>query len=311
MGEVSLASIGVADDIALLSPSPHALQSLLNISQALTSSKCMVNVPEKTKMLAYAPKHDVSVAYWKETAPISMAGASLPLSPQAEHVGILRSSSGSNLLSVTTRIASHTRSLYSIISCGLARNPRGNPAASLRVESCYSSPKLFSGLASLCLNQSELDILSLHCRTTLQRLQRLHPRTPAPAVHLLSGSLPAAGQLHQHQFTLLHMVASLGPDNILHRHGLYMLHQQVPNSWFVKLRQVSTQYSLPDPLQVLSSPLPKSKFKYMVKTAIRSYWSTKLVAQATQPPQPPVPPLPLPPSGLWTPSFMVDLPILP
>ena len=131
MGGVSLASIGVADDVALLSPSPHALQSLLNISQSLTSSKCMVNVPEKTKLLAYASKSDVSVAYWQDAAPLTMSGASLPLSSQAEHVGILRSSSGSNLPSITSRLASHTKSLYSIISCGLARNHRGNPAASL------------------------------------------------------------------------------------------------------------------------------------------------------------------------------------
>ena len=64
MGGVSVASIGFADDVALLSPSPHALQSLLNISQSLTTSRCMLNVKEKTKVLAFAPKGDVSVAYW-------------------------------------------------------------------------------------------------------------------------------------------------------------------------------------------------------------------------------------------------------
>ena len=49
MGGISLASIGVADDVALLSPSPHSLQALLNLSQSLTSSKSMINVPEKNK----------------------------------------------------------------------------------------------------------------------------------------------------------------------------------------------------------------------------------------------------------------------
>ena len=54
MGCISLGSIGVADDVALISPSPHAMQSLLNLSQSLTSSRCMVNVTEKTKLLAYS-----------------------------------------------------------------------------------------------------------------------------------------------------------------------------------------------------------------------------------------------------------------
>ena len=43
----------------------------------------------------------------------------------------------------------HCKSLYSVISCGMAWSYGGNPASSLRVESCYSAPKLFSGLDSL------------------------------------------------------------------------------------------------------------------------------------------------------------------
>ena len=76
------------------------------------------------------------------------------------------------------------------------------------------------------------------------------------------------------------MVALLGPSNILHQHALYMLHHEVKDLWFVRLRLTSMQYSLPDPLQVLTSPLPKKKFKAMVKTAVQSFWHSALVAQA-------------------------------
>ena len=62
MGGISLGSVGVADDVALVSPSPHALQSLLNISQTLTSSRHMVNVKEKTKLLVLNPKNDNSAS---------------------------------------------------------------------------------------------------------------------------------------------------------------------------------------------------------------------------------------------------------
>ena len=209
-----------------------------------------------------------------------MSGAAIPLSSQAKHVGVLRSPGGSNLSSITSRIAAHTKSLYAVLSCGMARNHRGNPAASLRVESCYTAPKLFSGLASLLLSPSDLEVLAVHRRLTLQRLQRLHPRTPAPALHFLSGSLPAIALLHKHQFTLLHMVALLGPCNILHQHGIYALHHSIPNSWFSQLRSLILQYSLPDPLQILVKPPPKSSFKSQVKTAIVSYWRASLIAQA-------------------------------
>ena len=149
----------MADDVSLVSPDPHALQSLLNLSQTLTSFKRMVNVLEKTELLLYHPKGDTSAKYWQDVNPIMMDGAPLPLSSQAEHVGVLRSPNGGNLASITSTFASHTKSLYSVISCGMARSHRGNHAASLRVESCYSAPKLFSGLASLLLSPAESRVL--------------------------------------------------------------------------------------------------------------------------------------------------------
>ena len=76
------------------------------------------------------------------------------------------------------------------------------------------------------------------------------------------------------------MVALLGPDNILYRHGLYALHHSIKNSWFTQVRDLSIQYSLPDPLQILISPPPKLAFKSHIKTAIISYWRDSLIAEA-------------------------------
>ena len=69
MGGVSVGSIGVADDIALISPSPHALQSLLNLSQSLTTARKMVKVKEKTKLLLFNPPADKSASYWRRLPP--------------------------------------------------------------------------------------------------------------------------------------------------------------------------------------------------------------------------------------------------
>ena len=282
LGGISLGSVGVADDVALISPSPHALQSLLNISESLTSSRCMVNMPEKTKLLVYNPKVKNCSDYWESALPITMAGATLSSSTQAEHVGVLRSTCGTNLPALTNRIAAHAKSLYGVIAVGMARNHTGNPAASLRVESTYSAPKLFSGLATLYLSKQELDILSVHRRLTLQQLQRLHPKTPAPALHFLSGSLPAEALLHIQYFTLLHMIACLGPSNTLYQHALHTLHHHVKNSWFTVVRSVSQKYLLPDPLQIFISPLSKKPFKSAVKKAVISHWHAALQAETEQ-----------------------------
>ena len=131
------------------------------------------------------------------------------------------------------------------------------------------------------LSPAEVEVLAVHRRLTLQRLQRLHPRTPAPALHFLSGSLPAPALLHKHQYTLLHMIVNLGPNNILHQHGIYILHHSIPNSWFSQVCVLSLQYSLPDPLQILVSPSPKPNFKLKVKTAIVAFWRNRLTNQAS------------------------------
>ena len=76
------------------------------------------------------------------------------------------------------------------------------------------------------------------------------------------------------------MVAKLGPSNILFQHSVYVLHHSIPNSWFVDLRTLTLQYRLQDPLQTLMSPPLKSKYKSVVKSAVRGFWHAELSSKA-------------------------------
>ena len=76
------------------------------------------------------------------------------------------------------------------------------------------------------------------------------------------------------------MIALLGPSNILYQHGVHVLHNSIKNSWFTQVRDLSLQYSLPDPLHILISPPPKNSYKTDVKTAVISFWRVFLIAQA-------------------------------
>ena len=107
------------------------------------------------------------------------------------------------------------------------------------------------------------------------------------------------------------MVALLGPGNILHQHGLYMLHHEVPNSWFVNLRQVSAHYFLPDPLQVLICPPLKQHLKSLVKTAITSFWRASLAAKGKVSPKPLLPTSFFPTTRIWATPGLVDLRFFP
>ena len=147
----------------------------------------------------------------------------MPLSSTAEHLGVTRSESCDNLAAVVSRIAAHSRALYSVLPSGLARSHSGNPAAALKVEEVYAAPSLYSGLAPLLLSRKELSLLEVHEKLTIRRLQKLHSRTPSPIVYFLSGSLPAKALLHIKCFGLIGMIAWLGPSCLIYKHALFIL----------------------------------------------------------------------------------------
>ena len=74
----------------------------------------------------------------------------------AEHVGILRSSSG-NSPTILARLTAHRNALNAVLHNGMARGHRGNPAASLHVDQVYGIPVLLSGLRPLVLSKSVIN----------------------------------------------------------------------------------------------------------------------------------------------------------
>ena len=244
-------------------------------------------VPEKTKLLCYTPKgFEQLTLFWEHTSPILMSKSPVPFSSQAEHVGLLRSTTPGEMAAISARIAAHTKALYAVLPAGLARRHHGNPAASLRVHQLYGIPVLLSGLSTLVLNNQELDVLDHHHKTTLERLLKLYPRTPAPVVYFLAGSPPARALLHSRQLSLLGMVARLGSKCPLFRYAVFILNNPPPQVriaakiWFLQVRTLCAQYGLPDPLEVLKSPPSKQTWKTAVTRSVHLFWRSKLILAA-------------------------------
>ena len=141
----------------------------------------------------------------------------------------------------------------------------------------YSLPVLLSGIPSLILSSSELNIIDGHYRKTLNSLLKLYPSTPHTFTYLIAGSLPAKAIVHQRQLGLFNMICNL-PDDPLHRRAKYVLVRLPPShkSWFSHLRDICLLYGLPHPLELLNNPLSKESFKKLVKSKIRNYWEEKL-----------------------------------
>ena len=188
---------------------------------------------DKTKLQVFSNKQtELSAYYAKLVSPLAMGGKNLSFVDDAEHVGILRSTAG-NMPHIQKRISSHKKALNAVLPIGLARGHRGNPAASLRINSIYALPVRMSGLSSLVLQSSEMDIISKYTKVTSERLQKLQPRTLHCIVMFLRGQLPGLAQLHLGQLSVSGM-SSRDPKSLLHKHACHVLSVSKPSvlSWF-------------------------------------------------------------------------------
>ena len=130
----------------------------------------------------------------------------------------------------------------------------------------------------------EISILNVYSRKVLRRILKLHDVTAVPAIHLLSGGLPAEAIIHMRQFSLLKMVANLGPSNPLYNIAYHNLTNKVRVSWFLTLRKTASTYGLPDPLHLLIIPPNKAPFKSLIWSTIISYWTQKFTTKASSMP---------------------------
>ena len=284
LGSVVISAVGQADDVMLASNSLYSLRLLVTLTEDYCAKYRVKLEPGKTKLLAYSNKaHEFSVIHDLQVNRISIGGISVMPVTEAEHVGVVRNTNG-NLPNILQRIVMHKKALGSVLSAGIAKGHRGNPAASLKVHQLYATSVLFSGLASLVLLSSEITIIESYFRTTLQKLLRLHIKTPRAIVYFLAGSLPGDAILHQKQLSLFTMICHL-PDDPLHKHALHVLTlaQKSAKSWFLQVRDICCLYGLPHPLELLNNPQPKQILKRLIKAKIAEYWHKKLSSECHLP----------------------------
>ena len=117
---ISVASVGQADDTALISNDINQLQCLLNLSLLYCQKHQVQLSASKTKLLVFSKHESDYVKYAKLLSPLHIGNTPIPFASTAEHVGVLRSVSG-NLPHIHQRMVNHKRSLAKILSMGLSK----------------------------------------------------------------------------------------------------------------------------------------------------------------------------------------------
>ena len=110
---------------------------------------------------------------------------------------------------------------------------------------------------------------------------KLPDKTPDSVIYFLAGTLPIKAHVHRKQLSIFGMISRL-PNNVLHKIATNVLVSDPDSSksWFMRIRLLCTQYSLPSPLQILLNPPSKESFNRLVKSRILDYWETSLRSEA-------------------------------
>lgn len=281
LGNLSITAIGQADDTALVSNNLINLFYILELTKIFCSKYNVALSAEKTKLqVFYNRQTSFSMLLSEATNPIKINGKTVPFSSSAEHVGMTRSNVG-NGPALLARFSAHKNALAGILHTGIAKNHRGNPASSIRINKLYAIPVLLSGIGPLVLTEAEIATIDQHHKEVLRRLLRLQQKTPRSVVYFLSGCLPGRALVHLRQMSIFGMITRL-PDSILNHHARNIFSSVTVSrkSWFHQIRKWCLLYRLPHPLELLSCPPDKVTFKARVKKRVIDYWETLLRAEA-------------------------------
>ena len=130
LGSCTVSAVGQADDVILVANDIDSLSLLVRLTEHYCAKYRVTLVPSKTKLLAYhTDSQELLVKHAQVVNPIKIAGKPVPFTTEAEHVGVIRNTSG-NMPNILDRIAAHKKALGAVMFSGLAQAHRGNPAAS-------------------------------------------------------------------------------------------------------------------------------------------------------------------------------------
>ena len=152
----------------------------------------------------------------------------------------------------------------------------------LHVWSIFVNPVLRSGLAALPVRPPIMNTLSSFHHKILRGILKFSPVSPLAPLYFLLGELPIEAAAHIDALTLFWGIWA-NPQTKVHEIVKYLLMMTSSKSltWTAHIRILFQQYSLPDPLTLISGSLwPKERWSMTIKTSVRVYHERNWRAKA-------------------------------
>ena len=268
IGTAMTTVVCVADDVYLLSNTPHGLQGSLDIMSHYANRHQLSFNADKTKIVVTGSKQDM--LYYKETSPWTLNGKKISVVDNNDHLGIIVSGLNEEQKNVDQNIVKCRTSMFSLLGQAFAYKCMLSPIAQVHIWRICNLPVLLSGLAALPIRPTNIKALDIFHRKVLRGFLKLSQTSPVPSLYFLLGELPMEGILHLRTLGLFYNLWS-NPHLSVHSTVKYILKMCPTNSttWSNHLRLICQQYCLPCPLQLIQSPpWPKELWTSHVKTKV-------------------------------------------
>ena len=275
IGTTFIGSPACADDVLLISHSPHQLQAMLNTANEYSVHHAYEIHPQKSVITTIVKnKKNTMAMNYQEWI---LGNSPVTIEDSFTHLG-LRWNSDKRTPDVTVHVQNARRMAYSLMRIGLHGVEGLGPLASFKIINTYITPRLLHGLEATILTTSDIALLDKFHRKLLRQIQGLPESTATEAVYLLLGALPIEALWHMRILTLFGSICRLPQNHQLYRLSMRQLAVRHNNrySWFTQLSRIADKYDINVYKQILF-PWPKQAWKTYIKGVITDYTIETLI----------------------------------
>ena len=272
IGSLTLNAVACADDVAVFTDNPAALQILLNYAYHYSNLHFYLLQPQKSVILPilWSTRCKMKTVYtW------TLGEESMPIVDKAPHLGIIRSTSTEKTEqeTVAQNISKARKASYGLMSAGFHGENGLDPITCVNLYRTFILPILTYGLEVLLPSQSSIKKLEQFQKQLLKRILSVPQNTPDTAVYILSGLIPVQEQVQWKALTLFNNICRQDDSSIERRLAIRQLTVKDldSTSWFISLKKALYKFELPSPLKLLENPPEKLQWKKTVKTAVHEY----------------------------------------
>jgi hypothetical protein len=158
-----------------------------------------------------------------------------------------------------------------------------DPATAISILRTYVIPIMLYGLETLLPAGRPFDLLERQYKKMIKQILSLPINTADPAIYILSGLMPVEAEIHKRAINLFGIICRSGNEStewqIAERQ--LSIKNRKNNSWFIEIRKLFIQYRIDDLYSYLSSSLPKTEWKTLIKIKINSYWTSQITEKST------------------------------